>query len=306
MGGVLWKAFSFAFVIFLGYGLKKLGLFKPTDYSVMVKIVLNITLPAAVIVSFAATTLDFSMLVVSALGFLANLAMLLIGLGVSRGKTKAVRALYAICTPGYNIGAFAMPFAQGFLGAAGVAGACLFDTGNALMCTGGTFAATDLLLNGRKKGERLLPSLLKKLCSNVPFLTYTAMLLLSVCRISVPGALAELLQPIANANAYCAMFMIGLMFEIQFPPELMRAVAAVVALRTLAAAGLSACCYFLLPLPLPIRQALAIVVFAPPSVLSPAFTERCGGDPAAASCVSSLSILTALVGMTAVLALIHP
>ena len=50
---------------------------------------------------------------------------------------------------------------------------------------------------------------------------------------------------------------------------------------------------------------LAIVVFAPPSALSPAFTEKCGGDPAAASCVSSLCILTALLGMTAVLALMN-
>ena len=121
MASVLWKAISFAFIIFLAFGLKKLGLFKPTDYTVMVKIVLNITLPAAVIVSFATTTLDLSMLIVTLLGFLANGAMLLIGLGLSRKKSKALRALYAICTPGYNIGAFAMPFAQGFLGAAATA-----------------------------------------------------------------------------------------------------------------------------------------------------------------------------------------
>ena len=284
MASVLWKAISFAFIIFLAFGLKKLGLFKPTDYTVMVKIVLNITLPAAVIVSFAATTLDLSMLIVTLLGFLANGAMLLIGLGLSRKKSKALRALYAICTPGYNIGAFAMPFAQGFLGAAGVAGACLFDTGNAIMCTGGSYAATDLLLNGRKEGEKFLLSLLKKLGSSVPFLTYTAMLILSLCRVRIPTALANFLQPIANANAYCAMFMIG---------------------RNLSAIALSAFCYFMLPLPLPIRQALTIVVFAPPSALSPAFTEKCGGDPAAASCVSSLCILTALLGMTAVLALMN-
>ena len=305
MASVLWKAISFAFIIFLAFGLKKLGLFKPTDYTVMVKIVLNITLPAAVIVSFATTTLDLSMLIVTLLGFLANGAMLLIGLGLSRKKSKALRALYAICTPGYNIGAFAMPFAQGFLGAAGVAGACLFDTGNAIMCTGGSYAATDLLLNGRKEGEKFLLSLLKKLGSSVPFLTYTAMLILSLCRVRIPTALANFLQPIANANAYCAMFMIGLMFDIQLRPETLKAVAAIVIVRNLSAIALSAFCYFMLPLPLPIRQALAIVVFAPPSALSPAFTEKCGGDPAAASCVSSLCILTALLGMTAVLALMN-
>ena len=118
-------------------------------------------------------------------------------------------------------------------------------------------------------------------------------------------ALADFLQPIANANAYCAMFMIGLMFDIQLRPETLKAVASIVIVRNLSAIAMAAVCYFVLPLPLPIRQALAIVVFAPPSALSPAFTEKCGGDPAAASCVSSLCILTALLGMTAVLALMN-
>lgn len=131
------------------------------------------------------------------------------------------------------------------------------------------------------------------------------MLILSLCRVRIPTALADFLQPIANANAYCAMFMIGLMFDIQLRPETLKAVAAIVIIRNLSAIALSAFCYFVLPLPLPIRQALAIVVFAPPSALSPAFTEKCGGDPAAASCVSSLCILTALLGMTAVLALMN-
>ena len=100
MASILWKAISFAFIIFLAFGLKKLGLFKPTDYTVMVKIVLNITLPAAVIVSFATTTLDLSMLIVTLLGFLANGAMLLIGLGLSRKKIQSppglVRHLYPL------------------------------------------------------------------------------------------------------------------------------------------------------------------------------------------------------------------
>ena len=158
------------------------------------------------------------------------------------------------------------------------------------MCTGGSYAATDLLLNGRKEGEKFLLSLLKKLGSSVPFLTYTAMLVLSLCRVQIPMALADFLQPIANANAYCAMFMIGLMFDIQLRPETLKAVAAIVIIRNLSAIALSAFCYFVLP---------------PPSALSPAFTEKCGGDPAAASCVSSLCILTALLGMTAVLALMN-
>ena len=77
MGHVLSKALAFAAIIFLAFVLKKAGLFGPTDYRIMAKVVLNVTLPAAVIVSFATNTLDLSMLLVSLLGFVCNVAMLL-------------------------------------------------------------------------------------------------------------------------------------------------------------------------------------------------------------------------------------
>lgn len=304
MGGVLLKAFSFIFIIILAYFLKCVHLFGPKDYTVAVKIVLNITLPAAVVTSFAASPLDKSMLVLAAVGFVANCAMMGLGLLLGRGKENGLRALYALALPGYNIGAFAMPFAQGFLGASGAAAACLFDTGNAIMCTGGTYAATDLLLH-KRRGENPLLALLKKLCGSVPFLTYVLMLLLALAEVRIPEGVVNLIKPIADANPYCAMLMIGLMFELDLRPEIMRTVAVIVLLRNAAAAALSVACYFLLPLPLIARQALAVIVFAPPSALTPAFTEKCGGDPAVASCISSLCIVTALIGMTCVLMLLH-
>ena len=49
MEKVLTKALAFVAVIALGYFLKKRGFFKPHDYELIAKIVLNITLPCAVI-----------------------------------------------------------------------------------------------------------------------------------------------------------------------------------------------------------------------------------------------------------------
>lgn len=304
MGSILLKAFSFVFIIFLGYFLKRIRLFGPKDYTVAVKIVLNITLPAAVIASFGESPLDKTMLVLVVIGFLANCIMLVLGLLLGRGKESGVRALYALALPGYNIGAFAMPFARGFLGASGAAAACLFDTGNAIMCTGGTYAATDLLLH-KKKGENPLLALLKKLSGSVPFLTYVLMLALALADIRIPEGVVQFLKPVSDANPYCAMLMIGLMFELDLRPEILKTVGRIVAVRFVSAAALSAACYFLLPLPLIARQALAVIVFAPPSALTPAFTEKCGGDPSVASCISSLCILTALTGMITVLILLH-
>ena len=62
--------------------------------------------------------------------------------------------------------------------------------------------------------------------------------------------------------------------------------------------------YHFAPLPLEIRQVLAVMVFAPASVISPAFTAKCGGDGGLASCINSITILCGVVGMLAALAML--
>ena len=73
MGQVLLKASAYVFVIALGYALKKLHFFGPNDYKLIMKIVLNITTPAAVITNFASFDFDVSLLYVTLLGLLCNL-----------------------------------------------------------------------------------------------------------------------------------------------------------------------------------------------------------------------------------------
>lgn len=299
----LLKALSFVFIMGLGYGLKKARLFGPQDYTVVVKMVINLTLPASVIVSFSSTEFEPSLMVLTLLGFAINCALLLTGLLITRRRPLPERALYAITLPGYNIGAFAMPFTQGFLGAQGAAITCLFDTGNAIMCTGGSYAVADSLLrpnSGEKGGLRAVG---KKLLGSAPFVTYVSMLLLTLAHIQLPASVVSFFTPIANANPYCAMMMIGMMFEFRFPKETFRAVGRIVVLRNLTALCLALVIWFLLPLSRLIRGTLAALVFAPPSVLTPAFVEKCGGDPSAASCATSLCTITAIIGITTVLLL---
>lgn len=49
------------------------------------------------------------------------------------------------------------------------------------------------------------------------------------------------------------------------------------------------------------RRGLAVLVFAPISVIAPAFTEMGGGDGGLASFINSLSILLGVAGMLAAL-----
>ena len=135
---VLSKALAFVLIILIGYICKRRGFFAPTDYQVVSKIVLNITLPCAVINSFAHFEMDYSLIAAVFLGLCGNLFMLFVSLMLTRGDTPATKIFYIFSLAGYNVGCFTLPFAQAFLTPFAVVGLCMFDVGNSIMCTGMT------------------------------------------------------------------------------------------------------------------------------------------------------------------------
>ena len=116
MAEVLMKAGSFVAVIIMGNLLRRAGFFKEEDFYVLSKIVLKITLPAAIISNFSGIDLKPSMLVVTLLGFAGGILYIAVAFFMSIGKDREERAFNILNLPGYNIGNFTMPFAQSFLG----------------------------------------------------------------------------------------------------------------------------------------------------------------------------------------------
>lgn len=294
MGEVLLKASAYVFVIIAGYVLKKLGFFKPDDYKLIMKITLNITMPAAVITNFSSFAFDNSLLYIAVMSLVINLIMWGLGWVFSIGQAKETRVLYTLNFPGYNIGAFTMPYIQGFLGAAGVVCTCLFDAGNAIMCTGGSYALTSKVTGGQGQS---LKETLKKLFST-PFCTYMLMLITAITGIAIPKFLLPITTSIGNANGFMAMLMVGTMFEFNPDKTFLKQAATIILARYVAAAGFAALFYFVLPFSLEIRQALAIICFAPNSAMTPAFTEKLKGNAALSSFVGSVSIVISVVIIT--------
>lgn len=294
MAAVLVKSASFLFVILLGILFRSVGIFGEKDHKVISNIVLKITLPAAVITSTANMTWQPQLLLIPVLALAASWALIGVGALLSRGKPAGERALYMINFPGWNIGAFALPFLQSFLGAEAVMGACLFDVGNSIMCTGVTYALVSVVCAGEKPD---LKSAGKKLLTSVPFVTYIIMMLLVVLEVTVPQGVLDFISPIATANPFVAMLMVGAMFQVKAKPEYLWGAVRVLGVRLAAALLLALGFYYLSPFSLAVRQGLAVMVFAPISVIAPAFTEKCGGDEGLASFINSLSILLGVVGM---------
>ena len=304
IGEVLMKALAFVVIIAMGYGLKRAGVFHAKDFYLISKIVIKITLPAAIVANFSKITMESSMLILCVLGLACNGLLLTVAYCINLTKSRKQKAFDMLNMTGYNIGNFTMPFVQSFLGPVGFAATSLFDAGNSVMCTGVTFSLASTVSGGGQEGAGSVKTVLRTLVSSIPFDAYVIMTLLTVFHLRLPRVVILFAETAGGANAFLALLMIGIGFEIRMDKDKVAEIVKVLAIRYGIALAFSLGFFFLLPFPLEIRQALAVVVLAPVSSVSPAFTGKIGGDVELSSAINSLTIVISVVAITGALILV--
>ena len=302
MAEILMKAAAFVAIILMGYLLRKKGFFKEEDFYVLSRIVLKITLPAAIVTNFTGIDMKPSMLLMSLLGLGGGIILTGMAFLISAGKNGEEKAFNIINLTGYNIGNFTMPFAQSFLGPLGVVATSLFDSGNALVCLGGTYSVA-VMAKGEKGKFSIMP-IIKTLLSSVPFDAYLLMTVLSLLHLSLPAPMVSFTGIIANGNAFMAMLMLGVGFKMTLDKSRMGKIIQILFIRYSVSIALAAAFYFLLPFELEYRQALAILALSPIASAAPAFTGDLDGDIGLASAVNSISIVISIVLITGTLLLV--
>ena len=298
---ILLRAGSFISIIVLGYFLKRIGFFKQEDFSILSKITIRITLPCAIVTSFAGKTIDPAMLSLSFLAIGCGLTYVLIGFLMNRRNDREQQAFEMLNLPGYNIGTFVIPFAQNFLGAMGVIAVSLFDTGNAVICLGGAYSLAAMVKDGNGFSLKRIG---KALFRSVPFVTYMIMLLTNLFRLPVPSFVLSVAGIGSNANAFMAMLMIGVGFKLELGNrQQLGTIAKLLALRYGLAAIFSVIFYFMLPFELEVRQALVILAFSPIGSAVPGFTQELKGDVGLSSALNSFAMVIS-IAITVVLLLV--
>lgn len=298
MQEILTRAGCFIGIIILGYVMRRIGVFKQEDFSVLSKVVVKITLPAAIVSSFNGKEIDPSMLFLAGIGLGGGLIYMALGYLMNRKSGKDAQAFAVLNSSGYNIGNFTLPFVQSFLGPMGVITTSLFDTGNAFVCLGGACSAASVI---KGSGKFSLKAIGKKLIRSVAFDCYMIMLFTSLLKITLPAPVFEFAGIIANGNAFAAMLMIGVGFKLSGDRTQIKAIGKILGIRYSVALVLALACYFLLPISLEMRQALVVLCFAPIASAAPAYTEEIGGDAGLASAINSISILCSIVFIVLIL-----
>lgn len=292
MSDILLRAGSFISIILLGYFLKRIGFFKDEDFHILSRITIRITLPCAIVTSFAGKKIDPSLLSLTFMAIACGLIYVATGYLINRKNGRDRQAFEMLNLPGYNIGTFVIPFAQSFLGAMGVIAVSLFDTGNAVICLGGAYSLAAMVKNGNRFS---LKRILVTLSKSVPFMTYVIMLLVNALNLAVPEFVLSVANIGSNANAFMAMLMIGVGFKLELRDrEQTGTVLKILAIRYAYAIVFAIIFYFFLPFELEVRQALVILVFSPIGSAVPGFTGELKGDVGLSSALNSFAMVISI------------
>lgn len=292
MEEILMKAACYVAIIVLGFVLRKTGFFGPEAFGVLSKIVIKITLPCAIISGNAGRAIDRSLLTIILLSFGAGVLYMALGSLIYKKKGKEAQAFGILNIPGYNIGTFAMPFTQNFLGPLGNVATSLFDMGNALICLGGAYGVAAAVKEGRGFDIRRI---LKNLLTSVPCMTIVIMVILNLFALTPPKPIVAFASIIGNGNAFLAMFTIGVGFKLSGDRSQIGDMVKILGTRYGVAAILALIFYFVLPFHLEIRQALVILAFSPIGSAIPIFTAELKGDVGLSAAINSVAILISIV-----------
>ena len=147
LGRMLFQAGSLLLVIISVYLLKRIHIFSDKSYKVVQGLVFNLTLPCAIIMSFATNKHPMNLLWLVVFGLFACLIPLFVVYFGSRGDEPRYRAYQMLNASGLNIGAFCLPVVQTFMGPSAGLPVIMLDIGNAIIATAASLTITRSLLH---------------------------------------------------------------------------------------------------------------------------------------------------------------
>ena len=171
------------------------------------------------------------------------------------------------------------------------------------MVLGGNFTLAANL--NRKQEAMSLGDILRNLFGSIPFAVYLMTFLLAALGLQIPQQVLSITNIAANANPFLAMLMLGIMIDLRLQKQDIVDLFRLLGLRLFVSLLAALAFYYLLPVPLVMRQMLIICVFSPISVVAPVYAMRLGSTSSQVANLNSLCILSNLLIMT-LLVLLFP
>ena len=318
MQHIIANALGFFVAIFLGFLAKKRKILSPADAKSISKIIIYFTLPATLVKGINGTQVSIMLLVLISLGFLMNVTGILVGYLIEKTSLKVQekqlvtsngsllsqedsdpiqaknmrKALMMFTVSGYNIGNFVIPFASQFVPTA-VPYVGMFTLGNSVMTAGSTELLIDKINKQNKAKENF--GLIQAL-RNAPALSVCIFMIgLSTFGIVLPDTIMRPAAFIANANAFLAMFVVGLGLNFRLQKEKLSLVLRIILSRYILGTIFTLMALYLLPVSDIIKITLALLALGPIANINVIQAIRYGCDEESGSLAASISIILSLI-----------
>ncbi len=156
------------------------------------------------------------------------------------------------------------------------------------------------LIAGTEPIEKPLKFVAKRLFGSLPFDAYLLLIVLALLDIQIPQQVVDFTEPMANANSFCAMLMLGLMVGFTSAGSKLKKVAVILGARAVFSLVFCALAWALLPFDAATKVVVCMLLWAPASAMGPTFTLWCGGDEKLAGLSNGITIVEAIVVVTAI------
>lgn len=297
----LFDVLGYVALIFLGLILRLTGAVPKEAIRPLTMLLLYVTLPAVILRTLVGTEFRPEYVGIFLLGLGGNWLMIGLARFLTRKHTHQEWQFAGLNLPGYNIGIFAMPFTSGFLPPEGFLALCLFDAGNSVMCTGGTYALVCREKSGEWKTE--LKNMALRFFSSGPICAYILALLLNLGDVTFARPVSHFLDIIANANAFLGMTLVGLSIDLRIDVEKLKRGLAMVFWRYVVNALLAVGVVLAAPWPDVIVKAVVLVLMAPLPAMGLIFTIKAKLDWSLSANLNTVSIFISVAIMTTLLAM---
>lgn len=282
------KILIYTVVILIGFIGKKLNVFKKEHTKFLNTIILNITLPAAIINGFKGVTITPILLISLLVGLISNTTLLFISLILGKNKSIKEKIIYIFALNSFNIGNLVIPFITGLISSQGFAAVCLFHIANTIMLYGVDVAIAKSIND--RQGKISLVYIIKKVFLSPIFITQIVLIILNILNITLPSIVLDLTSTVGGANSFLAMLCIGILLEFKLVKSQWKIVFKVLIIRLVFLISICLILYFLIPISHDIKIAICVCLLAPVASAAPALSESNGGDGSVCAVINSISI----------------
>lgn len=297
---VLARIFGTLIILILGIWAKKKFSIDSKHSRVFSGIFVYLTLPFAIINAFLTMEFPEELMVVPLIGFTVITVILIIAVLISKNLNDEQKKLFIICIPSYGFGSFALPFLQNVYGALAVILVMVFDLGNTIITSSITCSVAEIATNKQKVSIKdNAKNVIKSLVTSPPFITFAVMFVITYWNLNVPRqTLIHVVTPIANANGFIAIFMIGILIDFKMEKSHLKEACVIVGTKVFLNFIVAFILLYFAPFNLEIRQMLFIIAMSPLGQLSIVFVERVRGNVKAAAFINTLSIIVSIIIMS--------